>query len=565
MERIPTRYRGLLALIVVLALVAAACSSGEGDGTTTTGATGDETTTTAAGGGGDEETTTTEAMASGEPVEGGTIVIGVQAESECLDVGNCNIHVDARAENHLVYGELMSAASNGEYVPYLLESATPNEDATVWTLKLREGMTFHDGTPVNADAIKFNFDRVAFESLNAASADYYESTEVIDDLTVDVHLTKPYAVFPQVLADAFGALPSPTAVQEQGELYASSQENPPVGAGPYMMTEWVRDSHQVYEKFDGYIFDNRAWPDRVEFRIIPDDAARAAALRAGDIDIAVTLSPSTIVSFRDDPDYTTHELDYGATGILFQVGEVPDVRVRQAVAMAIDKDTLIDLVWQGVGEPITTPFREDNFWYADVDYPAYDPAGAAALIAEVEAETGEPVTLTLTPRIDETSINFGTVVVEQLNEVGIDASLDISVDTNDFVNRYIEGDYMLMGTGVFTVLDPWFEYTRRYESTSVLNGTSLGDVYPDVQAEIDEMLAIGAGSTDPDERKAAYDRVQELLAEYVLQLFIRSDVYGVIVSNDIMGYGTLENPDGSTSLGNFFTAILADELWREQG
>ncbi|HSJ70937.1 MAG TPA: ABC transporter substrate-binding protein [Acidimicrobiia bacterium] len=556
------RRARLVVLILALLLVAVACSSSDSGDTTTTGGTDGDTTTTTDGTGGD--TTTTVTVDPGAPREGGTVVIGVQAESECLDIPNCNIHIDARAQTHLAYGQLMSAASDGSYVPYMLESATPNDDATVWTLTLREGLVFHDGTPFNAEALQVNFDRAALFSLNTASFDYYVSTEVIDDRTVEVTLNKPYAVFPQVLADGFGGMASPAALEAQGEAYASSTQNPPVGAGPYRMVEWVRDSHQVWEKFDDYAFDNRGWADRIEFRIIPDDAARAAALRAGDIDIAVTLSPSTIVSFRDDPAYTTHELDYGATGILFQVEEIPDLRIRQAVAMAIDKDTLIDLVWQGVGEPVATPFRPDNFWYADVDYPEYDPAGAAALVAEVEAETGQPVVVTLTPRIDETSINFGTVVVEQLSAVGMDASLDISVDTNDFVNRYIEGQYQMMGTGVFTVLDPWFEYTRRYESTSVLNGTGLATVYPDLQAEIDEMLAIGAGSTDPNERKAAYDRVQEILADNVLQLFIRSDVYGVIVSNDILGFGTLPNPDGSTSLGNFFTAIMADELWRAE-
>jgi peptide/nickel transport system substrate-binding protein len=548
-------------LLVALLMVVVACT-GESGSTSTTGSSGSSTTgagsgssTTAAPAG---STTTVDA---GVPKAGGTITIGVQAESECIDVPNCNIHIDARAQTHMAYGQLMSATAEGDFVPYMLESATPNDDATVWTLKLREGLTFQDGTPFDAEALVYNFDRAALFSLNTASFDYYESTTVVDDLTVDVQLNKPYSVFPQALADGFGGVGSPAAMEAQGDQYASSQENPPVGAGPYRLVEWVRDSHQVWEKWDDYAFDNRGWADQIVFRIIPDDAARAAALQAGDIDIAVTLSPSTLVTFRDDPNVTVHELDYGATGILFQVEAVPDLRVRQAVAMAVDKQTIIDLVWQGVGEPIDTPFRPDNFWYAEVEYPPFDPAAAAELIAEVEAESG-PVSLVFTPRIDETNINFGTAIVEQLNAIGIDTTLEVTVDTNDFVNRYIEGQYQAIGTGVFTVLDPWFEYTRRFESTSTLNGTGFGVVYPELQAEVDELLAIGAGSTDQNERKAAYDRVQEILAETMLQMFVRNDIYGVIISNDIQGFRTLQNPDGSLSEGNFFTALRGDELWR---
>ena len=522
--------------------------------------------TALAGAGSASSSSSTEPTESGgeQPVAGGNINIGIQAETERFYPGNANIHVDARAINHLIYGSLTSANTDGEYVPYLAESVTPNDDATVWTITLRPDLVFHDGTPFDAAALKSAIDAITTTAENAAAFEYVDGTAQIDDLTVEVTLNKPYAVFPQVLADEMGAVPSPTAVESQGmDVYASSLENPPIGAGPYRVVEWVRDSHIVLEKFEDYAFDDRGWADTITFRVLPDDAARAAALEAGDLDVAVTLNPATILSFRDKDGFTVHELDYGSTGILFQVEAVPDLRVRQAVAMAIDKEALIELIWQGVGSAIDTPFPEDSFWHAEgVEYPAYDAEAAAALIEEVEAETGEPVTLTITPRIDETNLNYGTAVVEMLKGVGIDASLEVSVDTNDFVDRYLNGQFQMMGTGMFSVIDPWFEYTRRYESTAPLNGTGFGAVYPEAQAEMDEMLAIGAGSTDPDERKAAYDRAQEILAENLLQLFVRTDIYGVIVSDDILGYGTGTNPDGSGNLGNFFVAIRADELWR---
>jgi peptide/nickel transport system substrate-binding protein len=487
-----------------------------------------------------------------EPVRGGTLDIGVTAETDRFDPGNGNIAFPARGVHHLVYGSLTAATPEGEWVPYLAESVEPNEDATVWTVTMRPGLVFHDGNPLDAEAVKASMDRYRTETLNAEAVAYITDVTVVDELTVEITLDKPFGVFPQALADEIGTIVSIDAVREFGDAYGDH----PTGAGPYRVVEYVRDDHLTLERVEDFFMDNRGWADTIIFHPIPDDAARSAALRAGDLDIIEQWNPVEIASFRDDADFRLHEEPNGAAGLLFSVEHIPDIRVRNAVAMAVDREMLIDLVWNGVGDPVFTPFAEDSFWYTDAGYPEYDPAAAQALIEEVEAETGEPVAFRVLSATDETNTNYKLAVAEQLRAIGIDVEIQTATDVNDYVNLYINGEYDIFTGGVFALIDPWFEYTRRYRSDSILNGTGF------VSEELDAALDVGEANTDPDVRKEAYDEVQQILAENMVQMFTKTNTAAIITSNAIDGYGSLVGPDGEPSLGNYPLFLRADEFWR---
>jgi peptide/nickel transport system substrate-binding protein len=568
--------RKMLAGLAAAVLVVSACGDDDDDGGAAPG-TG-EVSATQATSGGSTAGTSSEATAAagssapgssapgssapgssapgtepaGTPKHGGTITIGVETETDRFDPGNGNITVSARAVHHLVYGSLTAATPDGTWEPYLAESVTPNADATEWTVTLRPGLMFQDGNPLDGAALKASMDRFRLDTLAKEAISYVTDVEQVDDLSVKITLNKPMGVFPQVLADEFGTPVSVAAVEKYGESYGDH----PTGAGPYKVVEYVRDDHLTLERMPDFFMDNRGWADTIIFRPIPDDAARSAALRAGDVDVIATSNPAEIASFRDDDNFRLHAFPFGASGVLFSVKNIPDIRVRKAIAMAIDKQALVDLVWGGVGEPIDSPWATDSPWYTDLDYPEYDPAGAQALVDEVEAETGKPVKFSILSSVDETSTNYKLALAEQLRAVGMDVGVKDATDINDYVNRYITGDYDITTAGVFGMLDPWFEYTRRYQSDSVLNGTGFKD------AELDAALATGEASTDPAERKPAYDTVQNVLADNLIQMFTRSTTSAVVTNDKIEGYGTLVGPDGERSLGNYPITITADEFWR---
>ena len=502
---------------------------------------------------GSSSDTTTAPVAEGEPKRGGTIVIGVEAETDLFDPANGNIAQPGRSIVSLLTGALTASDDKGNYVPYMAKTVTSNADATEWTIELYEGMTFHDGTTYDAAAVKKWIERANTDSLSAGAWPYITAIDVVDPLTVKLTLDISMSQFPQVLADALGNIMSPAAVDEFGDDLG----NNPVGAGPYMVEEFVRDDHLTLVRFPDYYFsDLRGYADTIIFRPIPDDAARAAALEAGDVDVIATTNPGDIQAFKEKDDFTVFERSFGAAGLLFNVEKIPDIRIRQAAAMALDKEAITDLVWNGIGGAVESPFPEDSFWYTDVGAPDFDPEGAAALVEEVKAEGGDTA-IEILSGIDETSTNYKQVVAEQLRGVGLDVTIVNASDANDQVNRYIEGNYEIYTAGVFAIIDPWFEYTRRYKSDSVLNGTGFAS------PELDEALLQGAATTDPDERKAAYDLVQQTLAENVVQIFVHENSYAIISNNHIKGFGTGKNPDGSIGYMNFFIAEIADEYWRD--
>jgi peptide/nickel transport system substrate-binding protein len=543
--------RKVLGGLAAAVLVVAACGDDDDDDVAAPPTTDGETTEAGTGPGTTSGDTTGTGAAEGEPVRGGTIVIGVDAETDCFFPGNGNISFPARSVHHLVYGSLTAATPEGEWVPYLAESVTANADATRWTVKMRPGLMFHDGNPLDAAAVKASVDLYK-QSLNKDAINYITGVTVVDDLTVRFNLNKPMGVFPQVLADEVGAIVSSAAVEEFGDSYCDH----PTGAGPYRVVEYVRDDHLTLERVDDFFMDNRGWADTIIFRPIPDDAARSAALRAGDLDVMTMANPTEIASYREDDNFNLYEFSFGAAGVLFNVERLPDIRVREAIAMAIDKQALIDLVWAGVGEPIESPWEPDNFWYTELDYPEYDPEGAAALVEEVETETGEPVAFSILSPIDETNTNYKLALAEQLRAVGMEVDVADATDVNDYVNRYLMGQYDITTSGLFAMLDPWFEYTRRFQEGSILNGTGFAS------PELNEALAVGEASTDQAERKEAYDTVQRELADNMVQLFTRSATTAVVTNKAIEGWQTLVGPDGERSLGNAPILIVADEFWR---
>jgi peptide/nickel transport system substrate-binding protein len=537
----------LLGVLLALLLMAAACGGSDDDETAADG----EGTSDGDAGGSDQP-----AADLADAVRGGEIVVGIEAETAGWDPPNGLIGFPGRMVNWAIYSSLTAARPDGTYAPYLADSLTANDDATEWTIGLREGMTFHDGTAFDAEAVKFSMDRVRSPDAAVGTAfAYIDSIDVVDDLTLTITLNQAQARMPEILSDALGNITSPTAVEELG----AELNNAPVGAGPYRFVEWVRDDHLTVERFEDFFRDDTAWADRIVFRPILDNQARSAALLAGDLDVMVTQAPSEIQAFRENDAFVMHEIPFGATGVYFNVEQIDDLRVRQAVAHAIDKPAFIELVWRGVGDPVAIPIAEDSPWFKDVDTPSYDPEAAMALVEEYESDTGEQATVELLIGQTQEATDFGAALQDQLGQVGIDVVLDGPADPDTIVQRLIEGNFQAAIGNHGGLIDPWFEYTRRYTGGGFLNFTRFNS------PEIDENLRIGATSTDDAEREVAYDAILDELAAGLDAFYIRSNIYAVVHVPEISGFMTATNPDGSASFGNFYTPILMDELWRTDG
>src|SRR5213076_1857384 len=252
--------------------------------------------------------------------------------------------------------------------------------------KLRPNVKFHDGTPFNAAAVKFTFDRALKGSPPArwaSLAGSLEGAEVVDDLTVDVVTKEPYGPILRTLAMYCMGMVSPTAVQKIGADFSRA----PVGTGPFKFVEWKTNTHVIIERNPDY-WGDKALVDRVIFNVVPEEGARMIALQTGDADMVLFPSPAQLPALRKDPKFTVHE----TTGIRvvfagMNAGQAPldDVRVRSAMLYAVDRKTILENIMEGSAAPARGVLAPSVFGFKDMQldrlYP-FDRARAKALLAQ---------------------------------------------------------------------------------------------------------------------------------------------------------------------------------------
>ncbi len=364
------------------------------------------------------------------------------------------------------------AQGSAEIEPLLATSWSANDDASVWTFNLREGVSFTDGTPFNAEAVKFNFDRwnhldhehnYSDQGKNYTSFTYVfgahygddgyqiESVDVIDDLTVQFTLTGSFGYFPQQLASAYFGLHSPAAIAEHGLEYGSPSVGA-VGTGPFVFVEWIDGDRVVIARNDNY-WGQVAGVDQVVFRGIESPTTRLAELEAGSIDVALNLSPENydVVASSSDfrPVSAESDLVLGYLGMHQANEPFDDLRVRQAFAYAIDKEAIIDAFYGDLASVANEFVPPGLSGRLNQDPYPYDPERARELLAEAGYPNGfdtefwyMPVSRPYYPAPRD----IAEATVSYLAEVGINAELHTE-DWGIYLENYLEGKFPIYMLG----------------------------------------------------------------------------------------------------------------------
>lgn len=417
---------------------------------------------------------------------------------------------------------------SAEITAGLATSWEPNADSTSWTFTLREGVTFHDGTPFDAEAVKFNFDRwndrgnpfafadqgkdftswtYIFGSFLGEEGHVLASVDVVDDTTVRFNLTSPVGFFPAMVASSYFGMHSPAAVEAGGFEYGTPGVGV-VGTGPFAFDEWIDGERVTVDRYDGY-WGDAANVERVVFRGIESAATRLAELEAGTIDIAVNLSPEDLPLVEGNADvvpaFAEADLRIGYVGMHQANPPFDDVRVRQAVAYAIDKDAIVEAFYGELGAVAAEFVPPTLLGRGGFDAYPYDPERARALLAEAGFADGfdtefwyMPVSRPYYPAPKD----LAEAVGGYLAEVGIRAEL-LTEDWGIYLDDYNNGAfpmYMLGWSADYA--DPNnFIYT-------FFGPGEIANAFGWTDAIADETLALlqqaqQAGS--PDERQGFYE------------------------------------------------------------
>jgi ABC-type transport system substrate-binding protein len=547
----------LLASAAAAIVLLAACGSDDDGGTGTEVGDGDDEVVVGAQ---SPITVATE----GDPQPGGRLVYALEAESDGWNPSTNRWAVSGVQVAMAVFDPLAALDEQGAAQPYLAQSIEHREDYLQWTIRLRAGVTFHNGTPLDATAVKANLDAIDASALTGAAVQPIESVEVVDDLTVQVNMSSPWVVFPLVLTGQAGV------VVEPANLTSGDADRAPVGTGPFTFTSWTPDSELVVARNPSYWRTGLPYLDEVEFRVVPDAQTRTAGMQSGDYDMMYTASTENILEFRQLASEGQYQVvedqsEPEEVFVLLNTTRPPldDPRIRQALAHATNQDQVIDVTGGSLYAPARGPYPESSPWYAETEYPAYDPEQARMLVDDYIAEHGElpPFTLTTTP-VNE-NLRTTELLAQQWGEVGINVQLD-SVDQATLILNAVSNDFDANLWRQYNAPDPDLEWHWWHESNAngkggiSLNFMQLRD--DELSAALDE----GRANPDPDDRQEAYATVQQRQAEDVAQIWLYHTIVAVVADNDVRGITNGPLPDGQPSMpmgGTFNGATRLTQTW----
>ena len=471
------------------------------------------------------------------------LVVGQIAEPASLDPHVSTAANDFRIAVNVYDGLVRNTPGTLEIEPALATEWTISDDGLEYTFTLREGVTFHDGTPFNAEAVKFNFDRMLDESHPFASTGPFplsfffssvESVEVIDETTVKFTLNEAFAPFMSNLASPTGLIVSPAAVEQNGADYGRN----PVGTGAFKFEEWQSNSRVVVSRNEDY-WDGPAPLEAVIFRPIVDANTRVAEMLSGGIDVLLETPPDNVAQFRNDANYQVKEtVGPHVWYVMLNAKDGPfaDKRVRQAVNYAVNKETLVNNVLQGTADVSAGPIPPAFNWAYNEDvapYP-YDPDKARELLAEAGAE-GASLTFLVTEggsgMLDP--VPMGTAIQADLAAVGLNVEIQ-TYEWNTFlaeVNPGLEGKGDMAQMAWMTSDPDTLPFLTLRTAAFPEQGGFNSSYYSN--PEVDELLDRARVSTDREERGELYRQVQAVVNEDAAWLFVANWKQNAVVTAQV--------------------------------
>jgi peptide/nickel transport system substrate-binding protein len=538
------------AAILALGLVAAACGGGDdGGGAGGGGATGDED--------------------AGTPTPGGRVVYGLEAETTdgwCLPEAQLAIGGIMVAQS--IYDTLTRPNAEGEIEPWLAESVEPNEDSTVWTIKLREGVKFQDGTDLTAEVVKNNLDAYRGQYPTRSPLLFVfvfepiQSVDVIDPLTVQVTMKQPWVSFDSQL---YGSGRVGMMAQAQLDDTQSCAENL-IGTGPFKLVDWVPNQKFEAEKNEDYWATDAEgnqlpYLDAIEFRPIVEVDQRQNALESGEINAMHTSDAKTIDDLRSLVEsgeingYESEEFGEVSYTMLNEAKPPFDnIKARQALAYAFDFDEVNAIINAGITTQATGPFAPGNIGNLDdTGFPTYDPDEAERLVAEYEQETGEPLSFTYTTTNAQATIELGQLVKEQAEAVGMSVEI-ITVDQSTQIDSAISGDFEAIAWRNHPGGDPDQQYNW-WKSGSPVNFGKFVD--PEIDRLLDE------GRTTLEGREQIYEDLNRRFGEQVHNIWGWYTPWIIATAPDVHGVPG-EGPNSADGFPGLAAGHPVAYMWVEQ-
>ncbi|MDQ0338533.1 peptide/nickel transport system substrate-binding protein [Caldalkalibacillus uzonensis] len=464
---------------------------------------------------------------AGQSADKTTLVVGLDDDPPQLDPHFSTAAVDRQVYQNL-YDKLVDIDEQLNFVPQLAEDWEISDDGTVYTFYLRQGVTFHDGTPFNAEAVKFNIERMMDPnngSPRAAELQSIDTIEVIDEHTLEVHLKEPFSPFLAVLSDRAGMMVSPTAIEEKGEDFRNS----PVGTGPFKFVERVRQDRLVLERNEDY-WGEQPQLEKIIYRPYSDENVRLTNLLSGELDIINKVPPKDVERLRNESGIVLSESGaLGFQGLYLNNKDFPfNVKeLRNALDLVIDREAIVNVALRDAAIPSAGAIPPGSWAYDEsIQVKERDVEAAKRLMAEAGYPDGFSFTLKINPRPVEEQI--GQMIQSMAAEAGIDVELEI-VEFGTLIDQLDNFEFEAARLGWSGRVDPDGNMHPLLHSNGSIN-------YGYSNPEMDELLDRARAETDPEVRKELYRQAAELAQEESPYIFIYHELDFTAYKDNLKGF-----------------------------
>ncbi|GLK65705.1 ABC transporter substrate-binding protein [Paracoccus kondratievae] len=457
---------------------------------------------------------TAPSISAQEAQRGGTLVVASVQKPRHLNAA-VQSGIATAVPAAQIFATLLRYGEDFEPQPYLAESWSFSEDSKVLTLKLRSGATFHDGQPITAEDVIWSLGVVKenhpFSSMLAPA----ETFEAPDQQTVVIRMTQPHPAILLVLSSALTPIMPKHVFDDGQDIKSNPKNNMPVGSGPFKVTAFEPGQHIILERHDGFFLKDRPYLDRIVIRQYQDPNSAVLALESGEAQLFPMLDSTRLIRrLEKSSSLTISDQGYAGIGpvnwLAFNTKHpaLSDVRVRRAIAYAIDRNFITKALHSGLSKPAIEPVvRDSPFFTEEVERYDFDLDKAKALLTEAGfGEGGQTLKLRIDylPDTDEQQRSVAEYVKAALAKAGVEVSVRASPDFPTWAQRVSSYDFDMTMDLVFNWGDPVIGVNRTYLCSNIRQGIIWSNTQQYCNEEVDQLLNAAGDEPDLTKRKQLY-------------------------------------------------------------
>jgi ABC-type transport system substrate-binding protein len=501
-------------------------------------------------------------VSTARPVKGGSLTFGIDTEETGFNPATARWDEGGFLYGRTVFDPIAIVNAAGGVEPYLAESITSNEDFTAFTITLRPGIVFHDGTPLDAAALHQNIENTASGVLTGPAFADFSSATVTGPLAVTINMKAPWAPFPYYLAQAqTGYIAAPSMLNAP-----NGGTSNPIGTGPFVFQDWVPNSHMTATRNPHYWRKGYPYLDSITYKPIINDDSRADALETGEIDIMHSNSPDNLLQFRGDKKYSYYDNSGQIVGqptvqlIMLNTAAEPfsNHTLRTAMAMCINRAQFAKVIDKGINTPMNGLFLPGSEYYTKTAYPSYNPTQAAKLVKQVQQQTGKSVSFSLNSTSDPETLSAAQFLQQAWQTAGMKVTINIIAQAT-IINDALAGTYQATLWRQFGAVDPDLNYV--WWSTTTVNPPLPLNMARNSDTRIQTALLAGRTSSEKASRIKAYQQINQYLAQDIPYLWLARDTWAVVANPNVQNFANPTTVQGSKAIAYDEGVLWPTQIW----